>query len=109
MPFFVNEEAGDASRARVDIFVGTKYSKINTPVVQREGHVSHSVRKIPSTDTTLKSKIVSTRSKNKKNRRGVDGRNQRKPNYISHVWRNKKITLSWAFFVTAGMGNHCPV
>lgn len=65
VPFFVDEEAGDAARARVDVFVGTKYSKINTPVVQREGHVSHSMRKIPSTDTTLKSKTVSTRRKNK--------------------------------------------
>lgn len=61
----MNEEAGDAAGARVDILVGTKYSEINTPVVQREGHVSHGMRKIPSTDTTLKSKTISTRSTNK--------------------------------------------
>ena len=73
----MDEKAGDAARARVDIFVGTKYSKIDAPVMHREGHVSNSMRKIPSTDTTLKSKTISTRNKNKEVKEESE-----KPNYI---------------------------
>ena len=54
VPFFVDEEACDPTRARVDVFVGAKDGKIYTPVVHREGHVAHSMREIPSTDATLK-------------------------------------------------------
>jgi len=61
VPFFVDEEAGYPSRARVNVFVGTKDGKIYAPVVQRERHVAYSMRKIPSTDATLKPKTFSTR------------------------------------------------
>jgi hypothetical protein len=64
VPFFVDEEAGNPPRARIDIFVGAKYGKIYTPVVQREGHVAHGMREIPSTDATLKPKTISMLSNN---------------------------------------------
>lgn len=54
VPFLVNEKASNASWAGIDIFICAENSKIRVPIVQRHRNVANSMRKIPTTDATLK-------------------------------------------------------
>lgn len=44
LPFFMEVKPGNGARASVEIFVGAPDGEVDTPVVQRKGHVSDGVR-----------------------------------------------------------------
>lgn len=53
VPLLVDVYAGNAPRARIEVFVAAPHGPVNVPIVKRERNISDRVGKVPSTYTIL--------------------------------------------------------